>query len=59
MQRVPEGFQRSIEARLQIRRKVRLVLIINDLRIVRENPMKNLLCFQGIQDRFQGIIHRQ
>lgn len=52
MQRLPEGFQRLVEAALQIRGKLRFMLIIRDLAIVSENAVEDLLGFQRVEYRF-------
>jgi hypothetical protein len=53
VQRLPEGLQ-QIEAPLQIRGKLRFMLIIGDLAIVSENAVEDLLRFQGVEHRFQA-----
>ena len=51
--------QGAIEAPLQIRRKLRLMLVIGHLAVVSEDAMEDLLGFEGIQHWLQGVIHRQ
>ena len=59
MERLPEGLQRAIQSALQIGRQARFMLIIEHLAVVSEDTVEDLLCLEGTQHRFQGVINCQ
>ncbi len=54
MQRLPEGLQGVIKAPLQIRGKLRLMLVIGHLAVISEDAMEDLLGLEAFSTGFSA-----